>query len=284
MRIFETDLILNPDGSVYHLGLHPSELPDYVFTVGDPDRVSDVSKYFDLLTFSRRRREFVAHGGMLNGKQVLALSTGMGTDNIDILMNELDALANIDLQERKIRDTHRSLNIIRLGTSGGIAPHVGLNQVLVTETAIGLDTGMYFYNLPQTDEENDYAFAIQEGMELPFTPYVVDGLPQELQPIWNGFPKGVTVTCPGFYGAQGRSLRLKPALPNAIKWLGHNFINEKVATNLEMETAGYYSFGRLLGHKCLSFSAIVANRVTKKFAFNPAKTVDNMIKQVLERI
>ncbi len=284
MPILETDLILNPDGSVYHLGLKAEELPDFIFTVGDPDRVIDVAKYFDKQGFTRKRREFTAISGTLNGKQVLALSTGMGTDNIDILMNELDALANIDLPNREIKPTHRKLNIIRLGTSGAIAPHVSLNETLITETAIGFDTGMSFYKLLQSEQELRQSKAIKQALALDFVPYIVSGLPVELSDIYQGFSKGITVTCPGFYGAQGRKLRLEPALPNAIHRLGHESFEGITATNLEMETAGYYSFGRLLNHNCLSFSAIVANRVTGKFSTDPAGAVDKMIRNVLERI
>lgn len=278
-----SELIINADGSIYHLGLKPEHLGDYILTVGDPDRVTMVSQYLDSISFTSNRREFVAHVGRLGRHQVTVLSTGMGTDNIEIVMNELDVLANVDLRNRVPLNTQRRLNIIRLGTSGALQHDIELGSVLVSAGAIGLDTLMQFYDLPQSADEEGLVAALQDHLQLGFRPYFAAASNDLLNLLPNA-QKGLTLTCPGFYAPQGRQLRA------AVKNLGiiqqyQNFNwSGKRITNFEMETAGYYSMGQLLGHEVLSVNAIVAHRLSNKFTPDPLATVDNMIKEVMAKL
>jgi len=284
MPISEADLILNKDGSVYHLNLLPEHLSDTIISVGDPSRVYSVSEHFDNIEFEMNKREFITHIGTYKGKRITVISTGMGTDNIEIFLTELDALANVNLQTRELKPRKRKLNIIRIGTSGALQEDIPLGSYLVSDYAVGLDTLMYFYNLPQSKYESTIAEEIQSSIGLGFTPYVVRGSQKLKDQIGEGMFVGNTVTCPGFYAPQGRELRLELKHPKLIQQLNYYHKDDFWLTNFEMETAGYYAMAKLMGHEILSVNAIIANRVKNKFSKNPNKVVDSLIKIVLDRI
>lgn len=288
--ISNAELILNPNGSIYHLHLLPDHISDTILTVGDPARVAQVSRHFDSIEFEGAHREFVTHVGYYKGKRLTVLSTGMGTDNIDIVMNELDALVNIDFVSRTVRPVEEQLRlrIVRLGTSGSLQPDVPIGAVLATEHAVGLDSLMQFYPLVETGLETQVGTALQATLGLPFTPYVVRGDDLLREQLGAGAVVGNTLTCPGFYGPQGRRLRLDVTPVDYLERL-RNFHHESGEgefrlTNFEMETAGYYALGRLLGHQVLSLNAIVANRATGEFAANANAIVDAMIERTLQRL
>ena len=280
----ESELILNPDGSVYHLSLRPQDISDTIVTVGDPGRVHLVSGHFDSVDFEMNKREFITHTGTYKGKRLTVISTGMGTDNIEILMNELDALVNINLKTRVPKKQQTSLNIIRVGTSGSLQQDLPLGGMLASEYGIGLDTLMCFYDLPQSETEAAVGAGIQKALDLPFTPYVVRGSDALLQRLAGDMRKGNTVTCPGFYAPQGRVLRLPNPRPKFIDELNGFHHEDFWLTNFEMETAGYYALGRLLGHEVLSLNALIANRITHEFAKNPHHVVDQLIVTLLDRL
>ena len=282
-----SELILNPDGSIYHLNLLPDHISDTILTVGDPARVAQVSRHFDSMEFEGTHREFVTHVGYYRGQRLTVLSTGMGTDNIDIVMNELDALVNIDFMARTVRPVEErlSLRIIRLGTSGSLQAEVPIGAMLATEHAVGLDSLMQFYPLMETGLETEIATGLQQALALPYAPYVVRGSDLLREQIGAGMVMGNTLTCPGFYGPQGRRLRLDLRQPDYLARL-QGFRHQSAEgefrlSNFEMETAGYYALGRLLGHEVLSLNAIVANRATGEFAADAGAVVDAMIERTL---
>ncbi|WP_299454215.1 nucleoside phosphorylase [uncultured Microscilla sp.] len=279
-----SELILSPNGSIYHLHLLPEQIADTILTVGDPNRVEMVSRYFDKIELRIQKREFVTHTGLLNGKRVTVISSGMGTDNIEILMTELDALVNIDLKTRTPKPSTRSLSIIRLGTSGALQQDIPLDSLLVSEYGIGLDTLMCFYNLPQTENEAAIGQKLQQNLELPFTPYAVACDTNLKNQFAFDMLPGNTLTCPGFYAPQGRKLRLSPKNSEYIEKLVNFNHNNFKLTNFEMETSGYYAMAKLLGHKILSINAIIASRINHQFSANPQKVIERMIETVLERV
>jgi uridine phosphorylase len=283
----ESELILNTDGSIYHLNLLPDHISDTILTVGDPARVAQVSRHFDSIEYEGTHREFVTHVGYYRGKRLTVLSTGMGTDNIDIVMNELDALVNIDFLSRTVRPAEErlSLRIIRLGTSGSLQADVPVGAMLATQHAVGLDSLMQFYPLMETGLETQVAQDLQQSLALPFAPYVVRGSDLLREQLAADLLIGNTVTCPGFYGPQGRRLRLDLRQPDYMARL-QSFRHQSPEgdfrlSNFEMETAGYYALGQLLGHEMLSLNAIVANRTTGEFAKNAGDIVDQMIARTL---
>ncbi len=283
--IAASELVLNNDGSVYHLNLHPENIGDTIITVGDPARVGEVSKHFDSIDFKTAKREFVTHSGYLGGKRISVISTGIGTDNIDIVFNELDALVNIDLKRREVKDELTSLNIIRIGTSGGLQPELGVDSVVLTEEAIGLDGLMPFYHRDvQHLSPLLVSLTSHLGLDNLCMPYSYNGSPSLLNLFGNEFVKGITVTCTGFYGPQGRILRLQPAIEHFTDKLSSFRHNGRKATNFEMETSGIYGMGALLGHHCLSASLIVANRATGEFSAHHEVALEKLIKQVLEKL
>ncbi|MFD2784384.1 nucleoside phosphorylase [Hymenobacter rubripertinctus] len=290
MPIAESELILNKDGSVYHLNLLPDHISDTIITVGDPDRVPSVSQHFDSIETKIHKREFVTHVGYYKGKRVAVISTGMGTDNIDILMNELDALVNVDFVTREVRprEEHISLRIIRVGTSGSLQADVPVGSLLASEHAVGLDSLMQFYPLVETGLEVEVSAGIQQALQLPYRPYCVRGSDLLREQVGFDMLTGNTLTCPGFYGPQGRVLRLDLRLPNLIEayqqFRHQSAEGEFRLTNFEMETAGYYGLGRMLGHEVLSLNAIVANRATGEFATNADDIVNELIIKTLDRI
>ncbi len=285
-KISETDLILNDDGSVYHLNLLPKHIGDTIISVGDPNRVYTVSQYFDDVDFEMNKREFITHSGKYNGKRITVISTGIGTDNIEIFLTELDALVNVDLKTREPKARKKKLRIIRVGTSGAIQEDIPLGTHLISEYAVGLDNLMNFYNLPMDDFEKNIGAEISESVGLNFTPYVVKGS-ESLRDLFKKEMKlGNTITAPGFYAPQGREARIPTRYPKLLEDLTyyHNKTSDFWLTNFDMETAGYYSMGRLLGHEVISLNAIIANRVKNKFSKNPNKTVEELIKKVLDLV
>ena len=284
MKISETDLMLNPDGSVYHLSLLPKNISDTIITVGDPSRVYTVSQYFDAIEFEMNKREFITHVGKYKGKRITVISTGIGTDNIEIFFTELDALVNIDLKTREPKSRKKKLKIIRIGTSGALQEDIPLGTHLVSDYAIGLDNLMNFYDLPMDDLETGLAHDIQKKTGLPFMPYAVRGSVSLREQIGADMMQGNTVTCPGFYAPQGREIRIPIRFPKLLEDLNYYHKGDFWLTNFEMETAGYYAMGRLLGHEVLSVNAIIANRIKNKFSKDPNKIVESLIKKVLERV
>ena len=283
-KISNTDLIVNADGSVYHLNLKPEQLSDNIITVGDPTRVHRISSFFDKVEFEMNRREFITHVGSYKGKRITVMSTGMGTDNVEIILTELDALANIDLKTMLPKDKKRSLNIIRLGTSGSIQEDIKVGSFLISEYAVGLDTLLTFYDFDMGDFEDEVTRKLQQEIGLPFQPYCTQGSATLIRKFGEGMYKGNTVTTPGFYAPQGRKLRLPIKYPHLVDRLTRFHYKDFWLTNFEMETAGYYALAKLLGHEIVSVNAILANRISDEFASHPNKVIDELIKLVLDRV
>lgn len=285
MTISETDLILNSDGSVYHLGLLPENIADTIIVVGDPERVPQVSKYFDKITFTQSKREFVCHTGSISGKAISVLSSGMGTDNVEILMNELDALANIDLNTRQPHKQRKSLNIIRLGTSGSIQEHIEVNSILISKEAFGIDGLNDFYFHVENETQSAWCTQLQNHLQLGVRPYFASAdsyLVEIFQKKFQGKAHlGSTLTMPGFYAPQGRQVRYKAKHANLLGLLQSFRFADTPLSNLEMETSGYYLFGKMFGHRCLSLSAILANRIVNQFSKNADSQIDHLIKESL---
>ncbi|MDT0607642.1 nucleoside phosphorylase [Croceitalea rosinachiae] len=287
MSIAESELILNPDGSIYHLNLLPEDIAPTVVTVGDPERVHDVSKYFDSIELKKGKREFITHTGILNKKRITVISTGIGTDNIDIVLNELDALVNIDLRTRKVKQQKSSLDIIRIGTSGAIQKDIPVDTFLLSQTAIGLDGLLHFYS-EKNLQNNELLQKLEPYLNWNhkgIRPYAFD-CDETVAKIFlgNHIRLGVTITNAGFYAPQGRQLRLKPNLADFHQKLQEFRFKNRAITNLEMETAGIYGLSKLLGHKAVSMNAILANRATGAFSKEPNKTVDSLIQYCLQQL
>ncbi len=279
-----SEIILNPDGSIYHLGLRPEHLTDIVLTVGDPERVPEVSKYFDSIDIKISKREFVTHIGRLGKQPIMAISSGMGTDNVEILLTELDILANVDLESMLPRKKLRSLKIIRIGTSGALQKDIPLDTLLLNDYAFGIDTLMQFYDLPQNEKRDGYAYELKEHLNLHFEPYC-EQADETLKLLFQKeMLPGNTLTCPGFYAPQGRKIRL-PIQPADLheKLNSFSFEGGKI-TNFEMETAGYYALGKALGHQVLSTNAVVANRATQTFSRQASQTIDCLVRMVLDKL
>jgi uridine phosphorylase len=285
MKISEADLIINPDGSIYHLNILPEDIADTIITVGDQDRVSEVSKHFDSIELKKGKREFITHTGYLGKKRITVISTGIGTDNIDIVFNELDALANINFATRTINQELKSLNIIRVGTSGSIREEIEVGTILASSYGLGLDALMSYYEQDQAIE--DIYLLQQIKAHLPILksePYLTPASSQLIKQIAFDMPQGITATAPGFYAPQGRQVRAKLSVSNLIEKLSSFQFKDQRITNLEMETAGIYALANALGHQALSVNAILAHRLKLQFAPEPDKIVEKMIKIVLERI
>ena len=285
-QISETDLIINNDGSVYHLHLKPEHIADQLIVVGDPERVPLVSQYFDSIDLKIHKREFVTHTGFIGKKRITVISSGIGTDNVEILMNELDALANINLKTRKLNPTHKSLDIIRIGTSGSVQADIPINSIVVSKNAIGIDGLNDFYKFEQSNFESDNCHRLKDLLGSNTLPYQSKGSEKLIAKFENTvetkFHSGTTLTCPGFYAPQGRTLNYKSKIPEFLNKISAFKIQDTTISNLEMETAGYYMFSQILGHHCLSISAILANRILNRFSQNPEKQIDNLIKLVLD--
>jgi len=287
MHLQESEFILNSRGAVYHLNLLPEELATTIITVGDPDRVAEVSKFFDLIEVKQQHREFISHTGFVGKKRITVLSTGIGTDNIDIVLNELDALINIDFNVRLIKSILQSLNIIRIGTCGSLQNDISVDAFVMSTHAIGIDNLLNYYVHDNNEEEKNILqhFINHTQVTKKFSqPYITSASPHLLKHFVHQFHKGITVTCPGFYGPQGRVLRLGLTFPDLIdSFTQFQFGNHRIV-NFEMETAGIYGLGKLLSHHCLSLSAVVANRVTKQFSKNAVAAMDKLITTTLEII
>ena len=285
-RIPESDLILNSDGSVYHLNLLPKHISETIITVGDPSRVYRVSQYFDDIEFEMHKREFITHVGKYKGKRITVIGTGIGTDNIEIFFTELDALINIDLKTRELKSKRKKIKVIRIGTSGSLQEDVPLDSHLVTDYAVGFDNLMNFYNLEMDSFEDSLGKDIQKKTKISFTPYVVRGSSMLRKQFAPDMAVGNTITAPGFYAPQGREIRLPLKYPKMLEDLSKYHIksSEFRLTNFEMETAGYYAMARLLGHEVLSVNAIIVNRAKSKFSKDPNKVIDGLIKKILDRI
>ena len=282
--IAPSELIINNRGAIYHLDCRPEEIGTTVITVGDPDRVGEVSKHFDSLEIKNKHREFVTHTGFLNKKRITVVSTGIGTDNIDIVLNELDALVNIDFEKRTIKENLTHLNIIRIGTSGSLQMNIPVDSFVVSTHGLGIDNLLNFYRINNNEEEKQLvqAFVTQTQLNDNFAHPCISGASAALiKNFVYGFHHGITVTCPGFYGPQGRVLRLGLANPGLIDNLTSFSFGKHRITNFEMETAAIYGLGNMLGHHCLSISAIVANRISKEFSKDGAAAVENLIKKTL---
>jgi uridine phosphorylase len=281
-----SEFIQNINGSVYHLNLLPEHLANTVITVGDPDRVKEVTKYFDNIEFTFHKREFHTQTGTYKGKRITVISTGIGTDNIDIVINELDTLVNVDFKNRMIKEDLTSLDIIRIGTSGSIQEDVPLDSFLVSEVAIGFDSLLHSYDCGDILDHN-FSEALVEHLKLPkekAVPYVIDADPALMEKFSEGFLRGITLTNCGFYGPQGRVLRLKLKDSELNQKLKSFRYSGKKISNLEMETSGIYGLSKLLGHRAVSLNAIVANRTTGEFSSNPKEAVDALIRLALQRI
>jgi len=286
-RIAESELIINSRGAIYHLDVRPEEIADTIITVGDPFRVPEVSKYFDTIEIKRAHREFVTHTGTLNNKRISVVSTGIGPDNIDIVFNELDALVNIDFETRTINEKLRSLDIIRIGTSGSLQSDVPVDSYVASTHGLGLDNMLNYYRLEHNEQENQLLHSFVTHTQLHAQvchPYISLGSAALLKHFVDGFYHGITVTCPGFYGPQGRILRLGVRNPDLIDRLTQFNFGQHRITNFEMETSAIYGLGRLLGHHCLSLSAIVANRIQKEFSKDSNALVEGLIRKSLEII
>jgi len=285
--IAETELILNPNGSVYHLQLLPENIAENIIIVGDQGRVETVSRFFDTIDFKVQNREFVTHTGTYNGKRIMVISSGIGTDNIDILINELDAAVNIDLKTRMIKKERVSLNIVRIGTSGALQQDIPVDNFVVSTHGLGFDGLLnYYLDLPKiNDNEVSEAFIQQTNWNknLPY-PYAVKGSEILINKIGFDLIKGITATAPGFYGPQGRKLRLTPWVEDFNQQLTDFKYKENRITNFEMETSALYGLGALLGHQTCTVCTIIANRVAKKYSQNYHASVEQLIQLVLERL
>ncbi|WP_339704820.1 nucleoside phosphorylase [uncultured Kriegella sp.] len=287
MALNASELILNADQSIYHLNLLPQDLAHTIITVGDPDRVKEVSDHFDTIELKKGKREFITHTGTRNGKRISVISTGIGTDNIDIVLNELDALANIDFSSRTIKAKHTQLDIIRIGTSGAIQSDIPIDSFLLSEYAVGLDGLLHYYSnsdIQHRDFQEAFVQHTNWATEKS-TPYVVSYDSKLAKMIIsNRIRLGVTITSTGFYGPQGRQLRLVAKHNEFLSNLQTFQHSHLQITNLEMETSGIYALSKLLGHRAISLNAILANRITGAFSRTPKKTVDELIQYTLERL
>jgi uridine phosphorylase len=279
----DTDLILNPDGSIYHLHLLPHQLANNVILVGDPDRVPIVSSYFDSIAHRVQKREFVTHTGTYKGKSISVVSTGIGTDNIDIVLNELDALVNIDLETRMPKQQHTPLNIARVGTSGALQADIPIDTILCSSYGLGLDSLMQFYCTEADDETEVMLSDIDGQLNLVFiTPYLFKAPGTLYEKFAGNFRVGITATCPGFYAPQGRKGRFSAMYGSLMEILREVVCSNGMRiTNFEMETAGIYGLATELGHEAVSVNAIVANRVLGEFSTDPELTIRKAIEQTL---
>jgi len=287
MQLSPSELIVNADGSIYHLNLRPEDIATRIITVGDPERVAQVSKHFDHIEFKKGKREFITHTGSYNGKRITVISTGIGTDNIDIVLNELDALVNIDFKTRTVRKNRIRLKIVRVGTSGAIQNTIPIDSFLMSEFALGFDGLLHFYKHKLSYYQKfENAFIAQTNWSAhKARPYLVS-YDEDLGTHFkeNHIRLGVTATNTGFYGPQGRALRIAASDNTFIDALASFSYENHCITNLEMETSGIYALSKLLGHQAVSLNCILANRVTGEFSKNPSKAVEELITFALHKL
>ncbi len=286
-KIAPSELIINPDGSIYHINLKPEHVAPNIVFVGDQNRVAKVAKHFDTITFETQKREFKTITGIFKNKRFMVISTGIGPDNIDIVVNELDALVNIDLHTRTIKKEHTALNIVRIGTSGSLQDHISVDSFVLAKYGIGFDGLLHAYDAEQIlEKEMEDAFIEHTNYSnRKSRPYIVknDG-ELEKKLISDTIFTGITATAGGFYGPQGRVLRLAiqdPELNHKIDSFDYNGIK---ITNLEMETSAIYGLSKLLGHRAVSMNAIIANRANLTFSKDPYKAVENLIEYTLNKL
>lgn len=286
-KIAPSELVLNKDNSVYHLNLHPHQIAKNIIVVGDPGRVKLISEKFDDIEHIITNREIVTHTGNLNGKKITVMSTGMGTDNIDIVINELDALVNIDLENRVIKDTHTSLNIVRIGTCGALQSHIPVNSTIASSFGLGFDGLMNYYEFKQTKEELDLldAFYQQTNYSKTFAqPYFVKASENLFYLLAEDCITGITATAGGFYGPQGRKLRI-PLKENKLNEKLNEFShNQNIITNFEMETSALYGLSRALGHNACTMCVVVANRFSNEFSKDYKPSMLKLIDHVLAKL
>jgi uridine phosphorylase len=286
-RIAESELILNPDGSIYHLKLKPENIADDIIVVGDPGRVPTISAYFDKLEFKQSNREIVTHTGFIGKKRLTVLSTGMGTDNLDIVINELDAIVNIDLEKRIPKLEHKALNIIRLGTSGAMQEDIPVGTYVMSSHGIGLDGLLRFYAAGNEVEDTvlTHAFLTETNWptDLPKA-YIVSGSASLMEKMKKGYVSGMTATAPGFFGPQGRVLRLPLAYPDLNDRISAFSYQGLRITNFEMETSALYGLSKALGHNSMTVCAIIANRLRKEYAKDYKPSVTALIEDLLEKL
>ncbi len=287
LRIQESELIVNSRGAIYHLDLRPEEMAHTVITVGDPGRVAEVSKFFDTVEYRCHHREFITHTGYIGKKRISVISTGIGPDNIDIVMNEIDAVVNVNFDTRQVNPHHTPLQIFRLGTSGSLQGDIPVDSMVAGTHGIGLDNVLHFYR-PENHEEERHilqAFITHTQLAPPFSlPYIASASATLLRHFASDYHNGITVTCPGFYGPQGRVIRMGLARPDLVNLFEDFRFGPHRISNFEMETSAIYGMGKLLGHQCLSLNVIVANRIKKEFSKDSKSAVERLIKKSLEII
>lgn len=285
--IGESELIITNKGTTYHLDLRPDQLADTVITVGDPNRVASVSQYFDSIEHKAQHREFISHTGYIGNKRLTVVGSGIGTDNIDIALNELDALVNIDFNTRLPKEQTKSLTIIRMGTCGSLQADVPVDSLVVSTHGIGLDNVLHYYSHTTPPQDRDLLYEFEQHTDLHnrvITPYIAEGAPELRNHFKDGYVHGITITCPGFYGPQGRILRVALAFPALTERLSSFRSGTYRITNFEMETSAIYGLGRLLGHRCMSINTVVANRIQRTFSADAGAAIDHMIRRSLQII
>lgn len=282
-----SELIVNPDGSIYHLALKPEHIAHKIIIAGDPGRIETISSFFDSVECKISNREFVTHTGTYNNQRVTALATGIGTDNIDIVLNELDALVNIDLDKRLVKDNLTKLEIVRIGTCGSIQESVPADKVVVSTHAFGLDGLLNFYDFEMNESEKEIHSELLKQTNWDKTlnnPYLVEGSSQLIERIGKGFNPGLTITAPGFYAPQGRKLRLRPKHENINEDLRSFEFKGNRIINYEMETSALYGLSRLMGHDACTVCVVVANRYANSFSKDYKPVIKSLIKDVLDRL
>ncbi len=286
MGIKISELPQQPNGNIYHLNLNPSEIADTIILVGDPSRVEAISSKFDTIELKRSNREINTHTGTLNGKRITVLSTGMGTDNIDIVVTELDALVNINFETRELNKELRSINLVRLGTCGALQAETEVNSFIASAYGIGIDGLMWFYDTPEVDNTK-ITEALKShtswGNNWP-SPYIVEASEMLLNKVAFDMKQGMTATAPGFYGPQGREVRLPVARPDMNDLFQSFKYDQYQITNLEMETSALYGLSKAMGHQALTICVAIANRATKQFSKDYHPAMNQLIDTVLERL
>ncbi len=287
-RIEESELIINKDGSVFHLHLKPGEIAENIILVGDPGRVKVVASFFDEVELERQNREFVSTTGSYKGKRFTVVATGIGTDNIDIVMNELDALVNVDFETRQVKENSTSLNIVRIGTSGSLQKDLSVDSCLLSEKALGFDGLLNFYANRDSIADLDFEEAFKQDVqwnEKLTSPYVVDASAELLEKLSvNNFNTGVTISAPGFYGPQGRVIRLSIVDSEINEKISNFTYNNFRITNYEMECSAIYGLSKLLGHKAATVCAIIANRKAGEYSKDYKPIIKNLIEKVLDSL
>lgn len=285
-KIPDSELIINPDGSIFHLHLLPHQISDTILLVGDPGRVEMVSKNFERIDYKIQNREFATHTGMFNNKKVSVVSTGIGTDNIDIVINELDALVNIDLNNRIEKKEKTKLKLIRIGTSGALQEDINVDSFVLSEYGLGMDGLLHFYKHDFSEEQDILnAFITQTNWKAPLnTPYLIKGSTSLFNTLKDGMYSGITATACGFYGPQGRRLRLDMAIDGLNEKLTAFHYKQHRVTNFEMETSALFGLSKLLGHEAITACAIIANRIRKEYSKDYKVTVDKLVKIILKRL